>query len=85
MRTQKADPAIRARATGGLVTRPLASVLLAMGAISLAAASGSAMASSNGATIATSSSATPTTTATGQTLTRDGTLVPGDRRTRLSD
>ena len=44
MRTQKADPATRARANRGLVTRPLASVLLAMGAVSLAAAPGSAMA-----------------------------------------
>jgi hypothetical protein len=83
MRTQKTQPAGRSRANRGLVTRPLANVLLAMGAVSLAAAPGSAMASSTGATTASSDS---TTTATvGRTVTGDGTLVPGDRRARLSE
>ena len=38
MHSQKADPTTRVRPIRGLVTRPLASVLLAMGAISVAAA-----------------------------------------------
>ena len=84
MRIQKGDPPTRARASRGLVTRPLASVLLAMGAVSLAAAPGSAMADSTGATVASSSS-TPATTAAGQTVTGDETLAAGDRRVRLSE
>jgi hypothetical protein len=64
MRTQQAVPRTRPRPTRGLVTRPLVSVLLAMGAVSLAAASGSATGSLTGADVAASSPSNPTTSAT---------------------
>jgi hypothetical protein len=90
MRTQTASPSTRARTTRSFVVRPLASVLLAMGAVSLAVPPGSAMASSTAAdvtaaTVAASSPGTPTVTATRHTATGDGTLATGDRRTRLSE
>jgi hypothetical protein len=84
MRTQKADPVTRARATRGFVARPLASVLLAMGAVSLAAAPTSAMVSSTRATVEASSS-TPTTTPGGPAVTGDGTPALDLHRTRLSE
>ncbi len=78
MRTEKVDPITRARATRGLVTRPLASVLLAMGAIPVAASSGSATAPPTGitaeATVLASSARTPTTTASGHPATGDEAL-----------
>jgi hypothetical protein len=86
MRTQQADPLTRPRPTRGLVTRPLASVLLAMGAVSLAAASGSATGCFSGANVAAetvllSSARNPTATttaiATGQTVTGDRAPAPG--------
>jgi hypothetical protein len=86
MLTRTANPATRASANRGLVTRPLANVLLAMGAISLAAAPGSALASSStGSAVEASSSSIPATTAAGHTVMGDGTLAPDDRRARLSE
>jgi hypothetical protein len=86
MLTRTANPATRASANRGLVTRPLANVLLALGAVSLAAAPGSAPASSStGSAVEASPSSIPATTLAGPTVIGGGTLVPGDRRARLSE
>jgi hypothetical protein len=85
MGTKPANPATRAGANRGLVTRPLAKVLLAMGAISLAAAPGLELATPTATTVAATSDSTPATATAGLTVTDDETLAAGDRRVGLSE